>query len=84
MTQAVRAMERFVFMDLRLERVQICNAVTNQRSRAIPERLGYTLEGILRRHVLEGPGSQAVDHCIYGLLKPEWEAREAASASATA
>jgi ribosomal-protein-serine acetyltransferase len=76
MTQAVRAMERFAFVDLRLERVQICNAVTNTRSRAIPERLGYTLEGILRRHVLGGLGRPAVDHSIYGLLKPEWEARE--------
>ncbi len=75
MTAAVRAVERLGFCDLGLERIQICNDARNRRSRAIPERLGYTLEGILRRHTLSGKGVIS-DHSYYGILKSEWEARE--------
>jgi len=74
-TAGVREMEKLCFTDLGLERVQITTDVANARSRAIPERLGYTLEGILRRHLLSG-GGQIVDQSVYSLLKPEWISRE--------
>ena len=74
-TRAVQEIERLAFTDLGLERVQITNDVANTRSRAIPERLGYTLEGILRHHLLSGEG-RIVDRSVYGLLKSEWQARE--------
>ena len=76
-TAGVRALERIVFVDLGLERIQICQDAANARSRAIPERLGYTLEGVLRRHTVSGAEGRHADHSIYGLLKPEWEARVA-------
>ena len=75
-TRAVREIERLAFTDLGLERVQITNDVANTRSRAIPERLGYTLEGILRHHLLSGEG-RIVDCSVYGLLKWEWPGSEA-------
>lgn len=75
-TAAVRELERLCFGELGLERVQIRADVDNTRSRAIPERLGYTLEGVLRRAGLSGHG-QITDHAMYSLLKPEWIARQA-------
>ncbi|MDR2929726.1 MAG: GNAT family N-acetyltransferase [Propionibacteriaceae bacterium] len=73
-TAAVRELERICFTDLGLERVQITVDARNTRSRAVPERLGYTLEGVLRHHLVSGHGV-IVDQCVYGLLKPEWQAR---------
>lgn len=74
-TAAVREIERLCFADLGLERVQIRADVANVRSRAIPERLGYTLEGVLRRSAPSG-GGRLTDHAMYSLLKPEWLDRE--------
>ena len=74
-TAAVREVEKLCFTELGMERVQITNDVDNLRSRAIPEKLGYTLEGILRRHMVSGHGRIA-DRSMYSLLKPEWLARE--------
>jgi len=74
-TTGVREVERLCFINLGLERVQITNDVTNVRSRAIPERLGYTFEGILRHHLVSGHGHVA-DRSVYSILKSEWMARE--------
>jgi len=74
-TAGVREMEKLCFTDLGLERVQITNDVANTRSRAIPERLGYTFEGVLRHHLVSGHGRIA-DQSMYSILKPEWMARE--------
>ena len=74
-TAGVREVEKLCFTDLGMERVQITNDVANTRSRAIPEKLGYTFEGILRRHIVSGHGRIA-DRSVYSLLKPEWMARE--------
>ena len=42
----------------------------NARSRAVPERLGFTYEGIARE---EGRGSGGFyDLAVYGLLEREW------------
>lgn len=53
-----------------MNRIEIRCADANVRSRAIPERLGFKLEGVLRqalcRHL------QIYDDIIYGLLKEEW------------
>ena len=70
MTRACRALIDFAFGDLGLRRVQLCAATENRRSRAIPERLGFTLEGVAREAVvLRG---RAVDQAQYSLLAREW------------
>jgi ribosomal-protein-serine acetyltransferase len=52
-----------------VHRIEIRCATENTESRRIPERLGFTLEGILR-HVQRLNG-QFVDHAVYGLLADE-------------
>jgi len=46
-------------------------SVENRRSRAIPERLGFTQEGIIRHD--EWLHERFTDTVIYGLLANEWE-----------
>lgn len=56
-----------------MHRVYLQCAAGNLKSRAIPERLGYTLEGVLREsHWLT---DQFVDQAVYGILDWEWRAR---------
>src|SRR5690349_13742611 len=73
MTRSLRAMLRYPFDLLHLNRVIIQADVKNARSRAVAERLGFTLEGI-RRQVWEHNG-QMVDLASYSLLAQEWRAQ---------
>ena len=50
-----------------LRRFDIWCAVENYRSRAIPERLGFKNEGIIRQ--AEKVYDNYLDHVVYGLLK---------------
>jgi ribosomal-protein-serine acetyltransferase len=68
-SRATRALVRFAFADLRLNIVVIKCAKDNVRSRAIPERLGFTLEATLREREVGGH-----DQIVYSLLRSEWEA----------
>ena len=66
MTDCVRRTIQFAFYELNMKRVEIRCAVHNAKSRAIPERLGFTHEGTLRgAQLLHG---QWVDLAVYGLL----------------
>lgn len=70
MTQCVRAVVGYAFETLQLNRIEVRAAATNLKSRAIPERLGFRLEGVLRQaHTLHGV---LHDLAIYGLLASEW------------
>jgi ribosomal-protein-serine acetyltransferase len=66
MTRAVRALVDHAFGELELHRVEIQAAEGNRRSRAIPERLGFEQEGILRE--AECVGGRYMDLVVYGLL----------------
>ena len=48
MTETVRALIKFGFSELGLNRIQIKCAPENVKSNKIPQRLGFTLEGIER------------------------------------
>lgn len=73
MTRATRACTDHALTELGLHRVEIRCATGNARSRAIPERLGYTLEGISRD--AERLYDHFVDHAIYAMLAPDWRHR---------
>jgi ribosomal-protein-serine acetyltransferase len=69
-TRACRALIDHAFDELELHRITIRVAPDNARSRAIPERLGFTQEGVMRE-----AGRTALGHndlVVYGLLDREW------------
>jgi ribosomal-protein-serine acetyltransferase len=66
MTRAVQALIEHAFKVWRLHRVEIRAAVDNARSRAIPERLGFVQEGVLR--AAERIGERYTDQVVYAML----------------
>jgi ribosomal-protein-serine acetyltransferase len=72
MTAAVRAYVDHAFTAWKLNRVTIQAAVENTRSRAIPERLGFREEGILRE--VERIGDRVLDGVVYAMLAADWPA----------
>lgn len=66
MTRAVKALVDHAFGVWRLHRVEIRAAVDNTRSRAIPERLGFAQEGVLR--AAERIGDRYADQVVYAML----------------
>ncbi len=75
MTRAVEAFVHHAFMEVKLNRFEIRCAVGNERSRAIPERLGFKPEGVLRD--AEWLYDHFVDHVIYAQLAREYLERAA-------
>ena len=71
MTKTVLALLQYAFEDLQLNKVEIRAAVGNAKSRAIPERLGFTKEGTIRE--AEWLYDHYVDHVAYGMLASEWK-----------
>lgn len=70
-TKACKTLVDFVFEAYKLNKVEIHAATGNSRSRAIPERLGFTQEGIIRQ--AQWLYDHYVDMVIYGLLVSEWQ-----------
>lgn len=71
MSMAVETyMDRLIFGSWGMEKVTIQAATGNAKSRAIPERLGFTLEGVLRQN--EFLYDHYVDHAVYSMLRSEW------------
>ena len=64
------AMIDYAFDELGLRRLEIKLAASNSRSRAVPERLGFTLEGTSRQ--AEPVGDRWEDLLVFGLLASEW------------
>lgn len=73
MTRACAAMVDYALGQERLHRVEITVATGNARSRAIPERLGFTHEGRLRQ--AQWLYDHYVDLEMYAMLAEAWEAR---------
>lgn len=71
MTKACRALVDYAFNELHLNKVEIRCAIGNERSRAIPQRLGFLQEGISRQ--AEWLYNHYVDLVLYGMLADEWQ-----------
>jgi ribosomal-protein-serine acetyltransferase len=69
-TRSVKRLLEHAFDELKLNRIVIKCIPENMKSRAIPEKLGFTTEGIER----EGGWmhTKFVDHVVYSLLADEW------------
>lgn len=70
MTKACITLISYSFEHWHLNKVEIHCATGNQRSRAIPERLGFAIEGIIRQG--EWLYDHFVDMVVYGMLAREW------------
>jgi ribosomal-protein-serine acetyltransferase len=68
MTEAVKALTDFGLNQIEFKRIEIRCESTNLKSRAIPEKLGYELEGILRNDDLSADGSRLTDTCFYSII----------------
>jgi ribosomal-protein-serine acetyltransferase len=75
MTRAVLALIEHAVDVWNLNRIEIRAAVGNARSRAIPQRLGFREEGILRE--AERVGGVYLDIVVYSLLASDWRTRAA-------
>ncbi|MCD4820379.1 MAG: GNAT family N-acetyltransferase [Candidatus Cloacimonetes bacterium] len=71
MTQVVTDLIKLGFEYYSMQKVEIHCAVKNIPSRAIPERLGFKNEGVIRQ--AEKLYDRYVDHVVYGLLRDEFK-----------
>ena len=69
-TKAAAAVVDYALGELGLNHVEIACAPGNRKSRAVPERLGFTREGVLRQR--EWLYDHFVDHVVYGMTAGEW------------
>jgi len=70
MTKTVKMLTGFIFMNMKLNRVQIKCGVGNEKSAAIPKRLGFHFEGVERAG--EKHEHRFIDLEVYSLLRNEW------------
>lgn len=70
MTKTVRVLTDYAFRHLNMNKVDIRAALENEKSQAVPKRLGFRREGLVNQ--AEWLYDRYVDHVIYGMLREEW------------
>lgn len=68
MTEATNRIAEFAFKELAAKRIEIRCDRDNIRSRAVAERSGFELEGILKNDRLAADGLELRDTCIYSKI----------------
>jgi ribosomal-protein-serine acetyltransferase len=79
-TGATARLTDYAFQEQDCNRVMLHCAAANLKSRAVPERLGFTQEGVLRE--AEWLYDHYVDLVVYSMLKRTWVMRRAAQSKA--
>lgn len=69
-TRACKSIIQYGFGELGLNRLELKCGTGNERSAAIPQRLGFTKEGTLRE--AEKVGGRFIDLALFSLLRHEW------------
>jgi ribosomal-protein-alanine N-acetyltransferase len=69
-TEAARAVVAFGFHRMQLNRIEARCEIPNVASARVMEKLGMSLEGILRQHMFAK--GQYVDLKLYSILRQEW------------
>ncbi|WP_226584868.1 GNAT family N-acetyltransferase [Halobacillus litoralis] len=77
LTRASQILFDYAFKEMGINRIEIRAAEKNLKSRAVPERLGFVQEGIIRHAALLY--DEYTDHVVYGMLKEDWEKRKETS-----
>lgn len=70
MTKSMKVLINYAFDGLKFNKIEVGVAAENIKSRAIPEKLGFTREGVLRDY--EYINGRFLDRIIYGLKADEW------------
>ena len=70
MVKTTKFMIDYAFNELNLNRISILTATENYASQAIPEKLGFTKEGMLEDN--ECLYGKFLDNYIYGMTKEKW------------
>ncbi len=70
-TQCCAALIGYLFEEMGLHRVTIQCGTENRKSCAIPERLGFTREGVMRE--AEWVNDRWVDLEVWGMLAQDWQ-----------
>ena len=68
MTEAVEGIADFAIDVLNARRIEIRCDTKNDRSRAIPEKLGFGLEGILENNGVDEETNELIDTCVYAKI----------------
>lgn len=71
-SETVQLLTRLAFDRLRAHRVEIRVDPRNVRSRRVPERLSFVLEGTLRR-CAPGDGEEPTDRHIFALIREDYD-----------
>jgi ribosomal-protein-serine acetyltransferase len=69
-TKACKKLIEVCFNELGMNRVEIRCGTGNRKSAAIPERLGFKKEGVIRQG--EFVNDRFIDLTVYAMLKEEW------------
>ena len=73
--EAVELLTTWLFRTGKAERVQAGTDAGNTPMRAVLERLGFQLEGVMRGYGAMSDGTR-IDGAMYAILKTEWIARQ--------
>ncbi|QNG61347.1 GNAT family N-acetyltransferase [Bacillus sp. PAMC26568] len=68
MTEAVEALAKFAAEEFGVKRVEIRCDPENIKSRRIPEKLGFILEGVLRQDDVSADGKTLRDTCVFSKI----------------
>jgi len=79
-TEAVRAIVRFGFERMDLNRIYANTIADNHPSVRLLEKVGFVREGTRRKHSWEEDGTFH-DSAMYGLLREEWKERQGRESS---
>lgn len=69
--RSCRAVMSYGFQELGLRRIEITAATINLKSRAVPEKLGFQKEGVMRQ--VELVNGEFLDWVLYSMLNTEWK-----------
>jgi ribosomal-protein-serine acetyltransferase len=73
MTQCCATLLDYLFGELKLHRAEIRCGTENYRSCAIPKRLGFTREGVVRE--AEWVSERWIDLVVWGMVQQDWKLR---------
>ena len=73
MTEAIKRLTDLAMNQLAFNRLEIRCEAANVKSQAIPEKLGFKLEAVLKNEDLSADGKTLTDTYVYGLIMKDYE-----------